>query len=76
MLFDSINETGIDKDYKLNESNLYNENENEKNRGKLFSFSRIPRFYEPFSKHVPGPSYYDPDKILYGLKLKKYFKEN
>ena len=55
-----------------------NENNDEKYKGKVFSFSKIPRFYNASNKHVPGPSYYDPDKILYGIKLKKYFnaKEN
>ena len=58
--------------------NDINENNIEKNKGKVFSFSKIPRFYNTSNKHVPGPSYYDPEKILYGLKLKKSFnaKEN
>ena len=55
-----------------------NENNDEKYKGRVFTFSKIPRFYNASNKHVPGPSYYDPDKILYGIKLKKYFnaKEN
>lgn len=80
LLFDIINEKGNDKEFILNENYFYmnNGNEIDKNKGKLFSFSKIPRFYDPFNKHVPGPSYYDPEKILYGLKLKKNFnvKEN
>ena len=44
-----------------------------KKRGKMFSFNKIPRFFEPSSKHVPGPSYYDPEKILQGIKLIRNF---
>ena len=49
-----------------------------KNKGKMYSFNKIPRFFELSNKHVPGPSYYDPDKIMAGIKLKKDFnaKEN
>ena len=53
--------------------NNYRNNELLKYRGKMFSFSKIPRFLSPPRKHFPGPSYYDPNKIIAGIKLKKYF---
>ena len=77
------------KDYEneyelnLNENNYNSNNDDNKNKkekkiSKVFSFNKIPRFYELINKHVPGPSYYDPEKILQGIKQKKYFnvKEN
>ena len=77
-IIEQINEKK--KEVNINENN-YNSNniDNNKNnkkvkkRGKLFSFNKIPRFYELIYKHVPGPSYYDPEKILNGIKLKKFF---
>ena len=63
-----INENQMD----INKNN-YRNNELLKYRGKMFSFSKIPRFFSPPRKHFPGPSYYDPKKIIAGIKLKKYF---
>ena len=78
--FENMKETAENelKKTKNKYINDINENNIEKNKGKVFSFSKIPRFYNTSNKHVPGPSYYDPEKILYGLKLKKSFnaKEN
>jgi len=64
------------KENEIN-SNKYNYNEIY-TRGKIFSFSKIPRFLCFKKKHIPGPCYYDPDKIMNGIKLKKNFnsKEN
>ena len=74
---EKINDKKNKLEFKINDSQYYlkNENENEidKSKGKVFSFSKIPRFQNSSKNHVPGPSYYDPDKILYGIKLKKYF---
>lgn len=71
-------ENGLKKKGNIYYMDSQNENNDEKYKGRVFSFSKIPRFNDASNKHVPGPSYYDPDKILYGLKLKKYFnaKEN
>jgi len=64
------------KENEIN-SNKYNYNETY-TRGKTFSFNKIPRFLCLKKKHIPGPCYYDPDKIMNGIKLKKNFnsKEN
>ena len=81
-LSEKIDDKNRKLEFKINESQYLfkneNENEFEKSKGKVFSFSKIPRFLDTSNKHVPGPSYYDPERILYGLKLKKYFnaKEN
>ena len=59
---------------KENEINSNNSNYNEIYiRGKTFSFNKIPRFLSLKAKHIPGPCYYDPNKIMSGIKLKKHF---
>ena len=77
LLSEKLNEQKNKLEFKINENQYYlkneNENEIEKNKGKVFSFSKIPRFQDTSNKHVPGPSYYDPDKILFAIKQKKYF---
>ena len=40
-----------------------------------YSFSKIPKLVQE-SNHVPGPAYYDSDKILKGIKLKKELNAN
>ena len=40
-----------------------------------YSFSKIPKLIHE-SNHVPGPAYYDSDKILKGIKLKKELNAN
>ena len=75
ILIENLKNKPINK-FKISENNFYynnNDYEITKNKGKVFSFNKIPRFYDPLGKHVPGPSYYDPEKILYGIKLKKSF---
>ena len=74
ILLENLKINSVNK-HKRNQIDFYNNNNYEaiKNKGKVFSFNKIPRFYEPLGKHVPGPSYYDPEKILYGIKLKKSF---
>ncbi len=42
-------------------------------RGKTFTFNNIPKFLSFKTKHIPGPCYYDPNKIMNGIKLKKNF---
>ena len=38
-----------------------------------YTFSKIPKLVRE-NKHVPGPGYYEPDKILKAIKQKKKFK--
>ena len=40
-----------------------------------YSFSKIPKLIRE-NNHVPGPSYYEPERILNGIKLKKEFNSN
>ena len=42
-------------------------------KNSTFKFSVIPKFFNINHKHVPGPSYYNNDNILKGIKLKKEF---
>ena len=75
-ILEKINEKNNEFELNINDNNN-NTNTKEikipKKLRKVFSFNKIPRFYDPISKHVPGPSYYDPEKILNGIKLKKSF---
>jgi hypothetical protein len=75
-ILEKINEKNNEFELNMNDNNN-NTNTKEikipKKLRKVFSFNKIPRFYDPISKHVPGPSYYDPEKILNGIKLKKSF---
>ena len=40
-----------------------------------YTFSKIPKLVRE-NKHVPGPGYYEPDKILKAIKQKKKFNYN
>lgn len=59
------------------EKKMRNEREKEelmvKNKKDAYSFSKIPKFYNLNYKHVPGPSYYEPEKIMKGVKQIKQF---
>ena len=46
-----------------------------KKKKDAFTFSKIPKNKKE-EKHVPGPSYYEPDKILRAIKQKKEFNFN
>jgi hypothetical protein len=78
ILVDDINNEIYNEKENENERNKNGDKEKIKNRGKMFSFNKIPRFFKSSNKHVPGPSYYDPEKIMAGIKLIKNFnlKEN
>ena len=41
----------------------------------LFSFPKEPKFFSPKNMHVPGPSFYEPEKIMEGIKQKKEFNQ-
>ena len=71
-LYENLN---LFKNEKVKENENYNEIYT---RGKTFSFKKIPRFLSFKTKHFPGPCYYEPNKIMNGIKLKKNFnsKEN
>ena len=49
--------------------------EDVKKKKDAFTFSKIPKNKKE-EKHVPGPSYYEPDKILRAIKQKKEFNFN
>ena len=49
--------------------------ENAMKRKGAYTFSKIPKLISE-NNHVPGPGYYDPDKVLRGIKLKKEFNSN
>lgn len=72
ILYENIDEHDNECENIINQINN-NDKQIIKKRGKMFSFNKIPRFFEPSSKHVPGPSYYDPEKILQGIKLVRNF---
>ena len=78
LLVDDINNEIYNEKENENERNKNGDKEKIKNRGKMFSFNKIPRFFKSYNNHVPGPSYYDPEKIMAGIKLIKNFnlKEN
>ena len=46
-----------------------------KRKKDAFTFSTIPKLIKK-ENHVPGPSYYEPDKILKAIKQKKEFNFN
>ncbi len=46
-----------------------------KRKKDAFTFSTIPKLVKK-ENHVPGPSYYEPDKILRAIKQKKEFNFN
>ena len=46
-----------------------------KKKKDAFTFSKIPKSKKQ-QNHVPGPSYYEPDKILRAIKQKKEFNFN
>ena len=46
-----------------------------KRKKDAFTFSTIPKLVKK-ENHVPGPSYYEPDKILKAIKQKKEFNFN
>ena len=46
-----------------------------KKKKDAFTFSTIPKLVKK-ENHVPGPSYYEPDKILKAIKQKKEFNFN
>ena len=49
--------------------------EKAKKKKGAYSFSKIPKLIEE-NKHVPGPAFYSPDKILNAIKKKKEFNCN
>ena len=49
--------------------------EEAKKKKGAYTFSTIPKLIRK-EKHVPGPSYYEPDKILKAIKQKKEFNFN
>ena len=70
-------DNGIKYDQYYWEQNLIDEKfmefvEINKKKG-TFRFSTIPKFLNINHKHVPGPSYYNNENILKGIKLKKEF---
>lgn len=69
--YSNKNNSNILKDY----IDVVNEEKNVKSGKNLFSFPKEPKFFSPKNMHVPGPSYYEPERILDGIKLKKEFNQ-
>ena len=60
---------------KMNNDELKLGKEEAKKKKGVYTFSKIPKLVKK-SNHVPGPGYYEPEKILNGIKLKKEFNSN
>ena len=81
----NLNEANLAQDKKVKQDTIFwarmalegmekGREEAKKKKG-AYTFSTIPKLVRK-EKHVPGPSYYEPDKILKAIKQKKEFNFN
>ena len=75
--FDPENKDKQDTIYwaKMVAADLKKGTEEAKKKKGAYTFSKIPKTKKE-TNHVPGPSYYEPDKILRAVKQKKEFNFN
>ena len=76
---DLIEENKVKQDIiywaRLAEEEIKKGKEDAKKKKCAYTFSKIPKLVRE-NKHVPGPGYYEPDRILKAIKQKKIFNYN
>ena len=84
-IHDNMNETHLDENKKVKQDIIYwarmardqmiKGTEEAKKKKGAYTFSKIPKLVRE-EKHIPGPGYYEPDKIMNAIKQKKEFNFN